>query len=516
MLFHAAHLPSVSPTGGSVSQAIRKFVEAEDLLEVLDTFQAWKDACLELEKGLQKSPGVTQKEPSLAAPVNPFEIYSLLRKHSFRATHHLTDFWKCIEARFADPRHKCDDDSDASVEKSSALAGRRALIVGGGPAGLRAAIELALQKFESVVVLEKRDTFSRVNVMRIHAEDMDELVKEFGARDFYRKICIQDRDVVAIRRLQLILTKMALCLGVDVHAGSELTSIRSELKSPYWTATTNNIYPEQISVTYNTLILATGEKSTLSSDFAFSRVVFRAGNATGITCNFYPSHTPIASSDAMQGGRVSYLNAPFFNALKEKGLELENIASYVTEESHYIVMTPKKATLLAKGVLKEDIADPVELVHHDNVDRDQLIRFAREVATEVGVPSDNDFLPMRASKDGPTWPDVGIFDFTGKTMATEPSKTITETFQLNGQSYQKSLLVALVGDALVEPFWPTGTGWARANGSCKLLGDVIRELGSNPLHWHQHAEEVLKFHEDQYVRLKSESYAPMTRVMGVA
>lgn len=119
---------------------------------------------------------------------------------------------------------------------------------------------------------------------------------------------------------------------------------------------------------------------------------------------------------------------------------------------------------------------------------------------------------MRSSKNGATWPDVAIFDFTGKTMATEPSKMIIEEWK----GGRKSLLVALVGDALVEPFWPMGTGWARAVGSCKLLGDAVRELGKDPGHWADTAETVMKMHEEGYVKLKSASYAPMTNVMGSA
>ncbi|KAJ3175252.1 hypothetical protein HDU87_006334 [Geranomyces variabilis] len=554
MLFHAAHLPSVSPTGGSVFQAVRKFVEADDIIEVLDAFQAWKQACIELERegpvsssvsssgGASPRHSTTLSAPSPAAsasssttslattadPKTPFEIYSLLHKHSVRATHHLADFWKCIliffffsllqciANRFEESRYACRPSSSSSSSSSSPE--RRALVAGGGPVGLRAAIELALQKFDSVVVLEKRDTFSRLNVMRIHTDDLEELISGFGARACYPKIGIRDRDVISIRRLQLVLTKMALCLGVQIHAGAELISISPQPSTPYWTADINTLYPEKIDVTFNTLVLATGEKSKLSSEFGFSRTVFRAGNATGITCNFSPSHTPVSSDDLVSGGRVSYLNVKFFKELKAKGLDVENIASYTTEDSHYLVMTPTKATLLERGVVKQDIADPVELVRPDNVDREKLLAFAREMATEVGIPADSDFLPMRSSKDGATWPDVGIFDFTGKTMATEPSKILTETYTdaETGSRREKSLLVALVGDALVEPFWPTGTGWARGNGSCKLLGDTLRELGPDPARWREKADVVLKLHEDHYVRLKSESYAPMSRVMGVS
>ena len=43
----------------------------------------------------------------------------------------------------------------------------------------------------------------------------------------------------------------------------------------------------------------------------------------------------------------------FFNNIKEKtGVDLENIV-YFKDETHYFVMTAKKASLLKRGVLKE-------------------------------------------------------------------------------------------------------------------------------------------------------------------
>jgi len=47
-------------------------------------------------------------------------------------------------------------------------------------------------------------------------------------------------------------------------------------------------------------------------------------------------------------------------------------------------------------------------------------------------------------------PDVAIFDFSGKRQATTQAKF--------GDPKSGTPLVLLCGDALVEPFWPTGTG----------------------------------------------------------
>ncbi|KAI9105830.1 hypothetical protein DFS34DRAFT_589111 [Phlyctochytrium arcticum] len=517
LLPHPAHLPSstsgsASPVSGggpgTLFATVRKFLEADDLVDILNAFSNWKQMCLDLEmeqveRGLgDDATGTTIKQPVITT-TTPYAAYTLMRKHTFHATHHLKDFYTKMEARFADARY-------TSAPSSPSSPSRHALISGAGPAGLRAAIELAFYRLPRITVLEKRESFSRANVMRIHAEDMDELVKEFGARDLYRRFSLQDRDVVAIRRMQIVLCKMALILGVE---SVEMTDIKSDPTTPFWTpifSPTTTTLPHLPSPSFNILILATGEKSPLPTHFNFSRTEFRAGCATGITANFAPtSAPPPAHSESMQGGLVSYLNVPFFNKLKAAGLELENFANYHTDESQYLVMTPKRQTLLSQGVVREDRADPVALVQKDNVDRDKLREFARRVADHVGIDPSAPFLQMKG-RDGTTRDDVAIFDFTGKTMATEASQLLSDTYN---NSVPKHLLISLVGDALVEPFWPMGTGWARANGSCKLLGDVVFALGPDPRIWDTTAPQAKTVHEEGYKRLRSESYAPMTRVM---
>jgi hypothetical protein len=54
-------------------------------------------------------------------------------------------------------------------------------------------------------------------------------------------------------------------------------------------------------------------------------------------------------------------------------------------------------------------------------------------------------------------PDVALFNFTNRHMADEAS--ILVPFQTSSGS---PLLVSLVGDALLQPFWPLGTGVNRA------------------------------------------------------
>jgi len=60
-------------------------------------------------------------------------------------------------------------------------------VIGAGPCGLRAAIELVLLGAR-VVLLEKRDSFSRNNVLHLWPFLITDL-KNLGAKKFFGKFC---------------------------------------------------------------------------------------------------------------------------------------------------------------------------------------------------------------------------------------------------------------------------------------------------------------------------------------
>ena len=100
-------------------------------------------------------------------------------------------------------------------DQGTACASTKCLVVGAGPCGLRTAIELALLGAR-VVVLEKRDSFSRNNVLHLWPFTIHDL-RALGAKKFYGRFCTGTLDHISIRQLQLILLKVALLLGVEVH-----------------------------------------------------------------------------------------------------------------------------------------------------------------------------------------------------------------------------------------------------------------------------------------------------------
>lgn len=76
------------------------------------------------------------------------------------------------------------------------------LIIGAGPCGLRTAIDLSLLGAK-VVVIEKRDAFSRNNVLHLWPFTIHDL-RGLGAKKFYGKFCAGAIDHISEYR-QLLL-----------------------------------------------------------------------------------------------------------------------------------------------------------------------------------------------------------------------------------------------------------------------------------------------------------------------
>ncbi|XP_041964988.1 protein-methionine sulfoxide oxidase mical2b isoform X8 [Alosa sapidissima] len=340
--------------------------------------------------------------------------------------------------------------SHKEYKKGNACPDTRCLIIGGGPCGLRTAIELALLGAK-VVLIEKRDTFSRNNVLHLWPYTIYDL-KELGAKKFYGKFCAGAIDHISIRQLQLMLLKIALIVGVEVHVNVEFVKL---LEPPEdqgsdghgWRAEIRPADHPLASYDFDVVIGADGRRNTLDG---FRRKEFRGKLAIAITANFVNRHTTAEAKVEEISGVAFIFNQKFFLDLREEtGIDLENIV-YYKDDTHYFVMTAKKQSLLDKGVIIHDYIETEKLLSNDNVNQEALLSYAREAAdfgTNYQLPS-LDYAINHYSQ-----PDVAMFDFTCM-YASENAALIRE-------KAGHQLLVALVGDSLLEPFWPMGTGCAR-------------------------------------------------------
>ncbi|XP_056015343.1 protein-methionine sulfoxide oxidase mical3b-like isoform X5 [Ostrea edulis] len=332
--------------------------------------------------------------------------------------------------------------------KGEACANTRVLVIGAGPCGLRTAIEAAFLGCK-VVLVEKRDSFSRNNVLHLWPFLITDL-KNLGAKKFFGKFCAGAIDHISIRQLQCILMKVALLVGVEIHVNVSFDGLiepTEEQSNVGWrfACTPNDHVVSEYE--FDVLIGADGKRNTLQG---FRRKEFRGKLAIAITANFINRNTTEEAKVEEISGVAFIFNQKFFKDLNEKtGIDLENIV-YYKDDTHYFVMTAKKTSLLDKGVLRDDRADTAMLLSPDNIDRDALLEYAKEAAdfsTNFAMPN----LEYAINHYGQ--PDVAMFDFTSMFASVTASRVIDR--------HGHRLLMGLVGDSLLEPFWPTGSGCAR-------------------------------------------------------
>nr|XP_019961726.1 PREDICTED: protein-methionine sulfoxide oxidase mical3a-like [Paralichthys olivaceus] len=323
------------------------------------------------------------------------------------------------------------------------------VIIGAGPCGLRTAVELSFMGAR-VVLLEKRDSFSRNNVLHLWPFTIHDL-RGLGAKKFYGKFCASSIDHISIRQLQLVLLKVALLLGVEVHVNVEFKNlvepVDDQRRKIGWRMEVNPKCHPVNHLEFDVIVGADGRRNTLPG---FRRKEFRGKLAIAITANFKNRNTRAEAKVEEISGVAFIFNQRFFQELRqETGIDLENIV-YYKDDTHYFVMTAKKQSLLEKGVILQDFADTKQLLSRGNVDHHALQVYACEAAnfsTNHQLPS----LDFAMNHYGQ--PDVAMFDFTCM-YASENAGMIRQR-----QGHQ--LLVTLVGDSLLEPFWPMGTGVAR-------------------------------------------------------
>ena len=180
----------------------------------------------------------------------------------------------------------------------------------------------------------------------------------------------------------------------------------------------------------------------------FERKCLEAKMTIAITANFLNNNSSGERNVEEIPGLSKQYDLEFFRNLEaETGIRLENIV-YYKDLTHYFVMTAKKDSLIKKGVIKNCSEDRDNLLTQENIDRTALESYAVEAAA---------FATRHFSQELPKTPlakwkgekDVSIFDFTN----LYTSQNACRVQERKGCR----LLLALVGDSLMEPFWPEGT-----------------------------------------------------------
>ncbi|RLN55716.1 hypothetical protein BBJ28_00012418 [Nothophytophthora sp. Chile5] len=398
----------------SVLNSFKAFDDAQNLVETLASFNKLLTDC-----GLN---GVKVDEPWRVYNHIKAAVYSKL---GFRHK----QLFKLLDARF-----------NMDVYKRKPAAKKRVCIIGAGPVGLRAAVETALLGGQ-VVVLEKRKHFSRENILHLWPWVVQDLTA-LGAKVFFPQFCHSTAYFhVGTRQLQCILLKVALLVGVTVYSSTAFESVvrpnsdESDNK-PFYTVSTQ---PQIPWMEFTAVLGASGTNDKLAEHAGINRFVFSRKEALGIVC-YFPNHGTTEEKKVTEFSWTIQFKQQMFAKMREIGVDLENLV-YYRGEMHYLVMTPKRQNLLDQKVVKTNLPNPSDLVNDENINKNVLHEYVKRVVAFVGIPKKADFTRIR------------VFDFSSRTRADKAASILS--------SQGKKLYVGLIGDSLIEPFWPEGVGTCR-------------------------------------------------------
>ena len=156
-------------------------------------------------------------------------------------------------------------------------------------------------------------------------------LKSLGAKSFFGKFCSGAIDHCSIRRLQLILLKVALLLGVEFSREVYCHSVCKTAKGE-WKVEVSPPEARHISEAHwDCIVDATGGSANTASLLSpdLYRVECRGLLAIGITVNFVNSNTPAEVNVEEISGVASIYRQNFFAQLRNAtGIDLENIVYY--------------------------------------------------------------------------------------------------------------------------------------------------------------------------------------------
>ncbi len=324
------------------------------------------------------------------------------------------------------------------ADAKRACSGMQVVVVGAGPVGLRTAIEMALLG-AGVRVLDARSTFSRLNVLHLWEWVQSDLVS-LGLKKL-DPAAFQNAAFVCLgtSRLQHLLLKFALLLGVRIDFGCQLNSLR-DLADPSRGAP-------------HLVVDATGARCPLFGSLGFEQLtVLKSGRALGLVCHLLNGRTA-RENNVEETSVATQYNQAAFGQLREAGVDLQNFVYYKSDghfaqcASHYFVMTASADSLLTMGALRSaDCA--AGLCSAANVDCTILERYARRAVAQFKPElADNALVPGT----------VQIFDFSERKQSNRAAMAVAAS-TLGSLDDSERVVITRVGDALQEPFWPEGLG----------------------------------------------------------
>jgi hypothetical protein len=172
------------------------FLTADDVEPITEAFQNIKNLIPQL-----KSLNNTTFYPTIRDAISPAVTFVLRRLFQT-----LDERWNFYAA-----------------DRQKVLAKKNVLVSGGGPCGLRSAVELAMLGF-NVTLVEKRTFFSRHNILKTWTPTVEDLIS-LGFKTYFPNFQIHGLHAIGTRELQICLLRTALLLGVNFIYGESTAGI---------------------------------------------------------------------------------------------------------------------------------------------------------------------------------------------------------------------------------------------------------------------------------------------------
>jgi hypothetical protein len=313
------------------------------------------------------------------------------------------------------------------------------VVVGAGPIALRTAIELALIGCH-VSILERQPPGvidSRPNMLKLWDWTFQDL-KRLGVPT--QLMQGKGNKHIGCDDLQLSLLRVALILGCDFYPGT--TYLQSATRpgthaEDGWIAICKQGDKELI-IAFDVLVGAGGARCRTKKEFGFENRSIKLANAVGLVCFFEKNITPAQKKLEEVLWARQFNKPPLLDKMQDKNIDMENLVFFKGHNVEYVVCTPMMSTLVGRGVL------PKKNTNLRSADPENLGMYARDVATFVGIAKDADPVGRHP---------VSLFDFSERVESMKAMRVLDPV-----PGNPEGALVMLVGDALIEPFWPEGTG----------------------------------------------------------
>ena len=353
------------------------------------------------------------------------------------------------------------DTKVARREQFRKLSGQRVCVIGAGPVGLRCAVELAMCG-ATVTVIEQRRAFTRANILKMWPFLVHDL-RGLGAKIFFPQYCTGGLMHIGTRRLQQILLKDALLLGVNVKYGLQFNRVVKPNKaagSPHWSLSLGPMMgrdgkprdsPELLAEAqadaaeigargFDSVFIGIGQQVPVETDLpggkqqlSFTPILEESAGdaplfelkkvqysqALGMVTHFKNNYTVEENTIQEQGGIARQFNMEMFDSLQRTTMcELENVV-YYRGESHYWVMTPTTESLEKTGVLTKVAPTRDALIAESSEAMQALLHFCH---AHINCGEVIDVSHLGDDEDE----DHGLFDLIEAVMKAPESEEVTK------------------------------------------------------------------------------------------